>query len=41
MREMYDFPSQKPSKVLVANATKAGAILAALGLDLEAAATRL
>jgi methylamine--corrinoid protein Co-methyltransferase len=41
MREMYDFPGQKPSKVLVANATKAGAILAALGLDLEAAATRL
>jgi hypothetical protein len=41
MREMYDFPAQKSSKVLVANAMKAGTVLADLGLDLEAAATKL
>jgi methylamine--corrinoid protein Co-methyltransferase len=41
MKEMYNFINQTPSKVLVENAKKAKKILAELGVDLEAAATRM
>ena len=41
MREIYNFIDQKPSKGLVANAKKAGKVLAELRLDLEAAATQM